>query len=370
MESKLKHNIIIVTFGIVLFVVLSNFGIVIKYTDKIINIIAPLIIGGVAAFVVSVPVTAYSKLLDKLSRKLNKTISYKVNNLASIILTILSLILVVGIVMLIVIPEIVKSVNIIAEQVKIKWPEWMTILESYDIDTKSISNYFNYNNIKDNIHKLGNIWSSVKGTASSTISIGANIIFSAITCFYILIFKKDLYRQFKKLMYANMNQEKADRIIDVAKLLKDTYTKFLVGQCKESAILGTLMLIALSLFRLPYAGLIAILTFICAFIPYIGAFISCGVGVFLTLLYSPQQAIVCLIVYQVVQFIEGQFIYPKVVGSSVGMLPIWTFVSVLIGGKLFGIVGILFVIPLAATLHILLSRDTNKKLQDKNININ
>ena len=155
--------------------------------------------------------------------------------------------------------------------------------------------------------------------------------------------------------------------MDVARLVENTYSKFLSGQCIEAIILGSLMFIAFSIFRLPYAGLIAILTTVCAFIPYVGAFVSCGVGVLLTLLNDPIQAILCFIVYEVVQFIENQFIYPRVVGTSVGLSPLWTFIAVLIGGKLFGIVGILFFIPLTSVIYSLVRDVTNIKLRKRDV---
>lgn len=369
MENRQKQNIKLVILGVTLLVSLQNLGIVLEYIGSVISIISPIIIGGVIAFVLSVPIDAYSKLITKASQKLNKTLSYKATNLLSIILTLLTLILIIGIVMIVVVPEIIKSVNSIVEQVKIKWPEWQSQLANYNITIKSLTEYIETIDIKKYTSNISGVISGLVGTASSTISIGSTILFSLIAAFYTLLFRKEISRHLRKLLYANLKSEKADKIVNVFKLLKETYSKFLAGQCKESAILGILMFIALTIFKLPYAGLIAILTFVCAFIPYIGAFISCGVGVFLTLLSSPTQAIICLAVYQLIQFIEGQFIYPKVVGGSVGMLPIYTFLSVLIGGKLFGLVGILFIIPLNATLYILLSKNTNNKLRDKNIDI-
>ena len=151
----------------------------------------------------------------------------------------------------------------------------------------------------------------------------------------------------------------------MAGLLRDTYARFLSGQCVEAIILGLLILIAFTIFRLPYAGITAMLTSICAFIPYIGAFCACGIGALLTLLAEPSKVIVCIIVYLVVQFIENQFIYPNVVGSSVGLSPLWTLIAVFVGGKLFGLLGMILFIPLAAVLYILVREDANRRLELK-----
>lgn len=119
------------------------------------------------------------------------------------------------------------------------------------------------------------------------------------------------------------------------------------------------------IFRLPYASLVGVLTAFCAIIPYVGAFISCGVSVFLTLLASPAMAVKCIAVYLIVQFIENQFIYPRVVGKSVGLPPLYTLIAAMIGGKLFGIMGILFFIPLAAVVIEFVKEDAEKKIRKK-----
>ena len=197
----------------------------------------------------------------------------------------------------------------------------------------------------------------------------ATIGISIVIMFYMLVSKKELQRQGRKLMYAYLKKEVAEKIEYIIELTYDTFSKFLSGQCLEAVILGSLIFIAFTIFRLPYAGLIAILTAIFSFIPYIGAFLACGIGVVLTLIASPQQAIMCFIVYQVVQFIENQFIYPYVVGNSVGLSPLLTLLAVLIGGNMFGVVGMIFFIPFVAVIYTLLRENTNKKLKQKNIKI-
>lgn len=373
MERNTKHQLLMISFGVALFVGLMNLKSIIEFLGSFIDIIMPIVIGGILAFVLSVPMGLYEKLLNKLNTKLKKQMSLKIINTVSLILTLLSLIIVLSIVLLIVVPEITKSVNIIIEQFKIRWPEWKVILDSYGINTSKVMLWVENLNIKDIISKYGNdigkFISDVAGTATSTFSVILTIAFSLITMFYILLFKKDIARQLKKVLYANVKREKVDKIIELGTSLKNTYTHFLTGQSIEALILGVLMFIALSIFGLSYAGLIAILTCVCAYIPYIGAFVSCGIGVFLTLLSSTQDAITCLIVYQCVQFIENQFIYPRVVGGYVGMSPLYTFLAVLIGGKLFGIVGILFFIPLTATLYSIARSNTNKRLSERNIDI-
>ncbi len=174
--------------------------------------------------------------------------------------------------------------------------------------------------------------------------------------------RRELGRQCRGFLCAYFKKPTAERICHVAKLTHDTYTKFFSGQCIEVLILVTMIFLAFSVFRIPYAALIAVLTAAFAFVPYIGAFASCLIGVLLTLMAVPEKAILCFIVYQMVQFIENQFIYPHVVGSSVGLSPLWTLLATLLGGKLFGIIGIVFFIPLAAVIAQLLHGDIEHRL--------
>ena len=170
-------------------------------------------------------------------------------------------------------------------------------------------------------------------------------------------------------MYSFLKTETTEKLCEVGALSVETYSKFLSGQTIEAVILGVLIFIFFSIFRLPYAALIAFLTSFFAFVPYVGAFASCAIGAFLILLDSPEKVITCVIVYLVVQFVENQFIYPHVVGSSVGLSPLWTLVAAIIGGNPFGIVGIIFFIPFTAVVYTVFKRYANNKLDEKSIDI-
>lgn len=151
----------------------------------------------------------------------------------------------------------------------------------------------------------------------------------------------------------------------ISKLAHDTYAKFLSGQCVEVMILGTLIFLSFSVAGIPYAGLTAVLTAAFAFVPYIGGFLSCAFGILFTLLAAPNKALLCLIVYQATQFVENQFIYPHVVGNSVGLSPFWTLLAVLLGGKLFGVLGMIFFIPLMALVSQLLHESIERRLHTR-----
>ena len=163
--------------------------------------------------------------------------------------------------------------------------------------------------------------------------------------------------------------EKPKRILELGKLTNQTFTKFVSGQCLEATILGTIFFIVLSILRFPYALIISVLTTITALIPIFGAMIAMVIGAILIAIESPLQALIFIIVFLVIQQIEGNFIYPKVVGKSVGLSPMWTLLAITVGGNLFGIPGMLIGLPLASIAYALVKEIVNNKLKDKKIEI-
>lgn len=240
------------------------------------------------------------------------------------------------------------------------------MLRNYGFDTAEISAYLNKLDWKTIAEKAMNgagvVIGSVVSVAGSTISTVVNAAVSLVIMFYVLVGKQELGKQTRRALYAYCKESVADKVCHIAKLSHDTYAKFLSGQCVEVLILGTLIFLSFSIFRIPYAGLTAVLTAAFAFVPYIGAFLSCAIGMLLTLLAEPNKVILCLIVYQAAQFVENQFIYPHVVGSCVGLSPFWTLLAVLLGGKMFGVLGIIFFIPLMAVISQLLHENIEHRL--------
>jgi len=270
-----------------------------------------------------------------------------------------------------VIPEIVRTVKSIASLVDARWPEWITALKAMRIDTTVLVEWidsFDLQRMMDTAASgAGTLIGSLANAATTTVTGVAEFIIALILAIYVLMDRETLIRQCKKLLYANVKRSAADKLCEVAGLISWSYTKYFSGQCIEALILGVLILLSFLVFGLPYASLVAMATAICALIPYIGATVSCVIAVLLTLLAAPEKALLCLIVYLVLQFVETQFIYPHVVGGSVGLSPLWTLIAALIGGKLCGLLGMIFFIPLAAVLYILVREDTNGKLEKKQV---
>ena len=370
MSKRMKNCMLLIAFGVALYACLNNFGSVIRFFQDIGGLLLPIIGGMIVAFVLNVPVKGFEPLYSRLFRKINFQPKNGPLVMLSLLSTLACIVLIVILVSTMVVPQLISSVRSVYLTIQTRSPQWIAFLSEYGFDTTWITkqlsslslSQIDVEHIVQNVLTgAGNFLSSALGIATSTISIIVNCFFSLVIALYILLSKKTLGRQCKKLLYVHVRKPIADCIYHVATLISKTYSKFLSGQCIEAIILGVLIFISFTIFRIPYAVLIAVLTGVLSFIPYIGAFFACFIGAVLVLMVNPLQALLSIIVYQVVQFIENQFIYPHVVGGSVGLAPLWTLVAVLIGGNLFGILGMIFFIPLVAVLYQLVKEYTNKK---------
>ena len=378
MDKKTRQNLLLIACGVAMFAAVTNLHIIKDFLGWLGGLLLPVLAGLVLAFVLSVPMNGIRRGLERLFSKAKRKPGSGALNALSLVLTYLCLVLVIALVGLVAVPEIVNSVKSISTTVKEKWPEWMAVLRSWNVDTDAINSAVDQALAGLDFGKLlqsalsgaGSVLGSAVTVATTTISGVTTAVFTIIIGSYVLLDKDDLKRQSKMLIYAHLRRSHADRFCQICSLIQNTFTRFLSGQCMEAVILGLLMFIAFSVFRLPYAGVVAMLTTILAFVPYIGAFAACFVGAVLTLIGQPSKLILCILVYQGVQFIENQFIYPRVVGSSVGLPPLWTLAAALLGGKLFGILGMIFFIPLVAVIYSLVRDNTKRRLQRRGLDPN
>jgi len=369
MDKKLKNNLILVTFGVILFAAVMNIGAVLAFLKMVLRLAYPVVFGFLIAFILNVPMRGFENLFGKLSKKLKKPLKKKTISGISLALTFLCVLLVVTLVFTMLVPELISSVQSLYNIVAEKLPTWLATLKEYDIDTTKIVEWFESINIETLLSEVtnsaGTVITSVVTFASSAVTGVTEFIIAIIIAVYVLLSKRSLSYQCKKLMEAHLKPKTVNFTYHVSELISNTFSKFLSGQCVEACILGVLIFISFTIFKIPYASLIGILTAVCAFVPYVGAFISCFIGAFMVLLANPEQVIIAIIIYLVVQFIETQLIYPHVVGTSVGLSPLLTLIAVLIGGSLFGLFGMIFFIPICAVLVTLISEYTNKVIHKK-----
>lgn len=378
-DQKTRRALFLIAFGVCLYAAMMHLDVVLGALSAAVDIFFPVLLGLGFAFVLNVPVSGMERLLHRAVGLLpeGRRPGEGAITMASIVLVLIAIagVAVLGVTMLV--PELIASARTVAPLLAERLPEIEESLVANGVDVEKLAQFFQGAGASSATAAagsgaqgllnlgLGSIASSVFAAARSTISVLSSSVFAFVIAVYVLASKCTLGRQVNRVMDAHLAPGHAARIRHVASLATDTYSKFLSGQCLEACILGTLIFLAFSLFRLPYAGLIGFLTALFAFVPYVGAFASCAIGAFLTLLASPEHALLCVIVYLAVQFIENQFIYPHVVGSSVGLSALWTLIAALVGGKLFGIVGIVFFIPIVAVLYELFRQWTNARLAER-----
>lgn len=366
MEKRLKQNLLLVTVGVGLFAALMNLSVVLHFMEKVIGLILPIIIGGILALFFNVPMTGIEKRLRRILEKREKKCSDKFCRGVSFLLTLVSIILVLTLVFTLLIPELASSIKGLYLLIEARLPQWIDYLESLDPGAKWLEEMLEGMNLEKMMQSIGSganlFLERVVSTVSSVASTVVTAAFGMIISIYILLGKERVCRHARKLVCAYLKPVWAENILHVSRTFSKSFTNFLSGQCTEAVILGTLMFIAFTIFWLPYGSLVGVLTAVCAIIPYVGAFISGGTSVLLALLISPALAVRCLIVYNIVQFIENQLIYPRVVGGSVGLPPLYTLIAAMIGGKLFGIIGIIFFIPLMAVVVELVKEDAGNRL--------
>lgn len=378
-DQKTRRALFLIAFGVCLYAAMMHLDVVLGALSAAVDIFFPVLLGLGFAFVLNVPVSGMERLLHRAVGLLpeGRRPGEGAITMASIVLVLIAIagVAVLGVTMLV--PELIASARTVAPLLAERLPEIEESLAANGVDVEKLAQFFQGAGASSATAAagsgaqgllnlgLGSIASSVFAAARSTVSVLSSSVFAFVIAVYVLASKCTLGRQVNRVMDAHLAPGHAARIRHVASLATDTYSKFLSGQCLEACILGTLIFLAFSLFRLPYAGLIGFLTALFAFVPYVGAFASCAIGAFLTLLASPEHALLCVIVYLAVQFIENQFIYPHVVGSSVGLSALWTLIAALVGGKLFGIVGIVFFIPIVAVLYELFRQWTNARLAER-----
>lgn len=360
MFKKNLNSLFLITFGIVLYAGLMNLGHVFAFMNKIWMVIYPIILGIIFAFILNVPMTKIELEIEKRFSK--KIINKKRLHSISLFITLLIIIFIFTLAITMVVPALIQSIKSLFPLIQEKWPLFLEMLSEYQIDVSLINEWVSKIDLEDLSANATHFFGNALNAASSTISSLTHLSFGCIIAIYILIHKSTLKHQFMKLLDANLNRQITQKIYFVGHLIHETYSKFILGQCLEAIILGILIFIAFTIFRLPYALLIGFLTTIFAFIPYVGAFASLFISALLIVLIDPMKMIISIIVYMSVQFIENQFIYPYVVGSSVGLDPLWTLLAALVGGKCFGLAGLILFIPLVAVIYELVRIDTHRKI--------
>lgn len=369
MEKKeIKQYLIIALLAVIVCVTVQNFGLVTAFLNLAVGALKPMVLGTVIAYIFNIIMGSFEKRYFPKSDKKFVRVSRRPVCLA---LSFLITIAILALLLYIVLPEIANAFSVLYKKI----PPEFARLQKFAVDTLR-----EFPEIQEKIKSIDFNWESILSKASSFLTTGVvgivssavdfisaltssvtNICLGVVFAIYVLIRKDKLIADSKRISKVYMKKEKVKKLSHIYHVTNDTFRSFIIGQSMDALILGTLCFIGMKILHLPYAAMSAALVGVTAFIPIVGAFIGAGVSAFIILTENPVQALVFLIMLVAIQQIEGNIVYPKVVGSSVGLPGIWVLVAVTAGGGLFGILGMIIGVPLTAAVYKLFFENLENK---------
>ena len=373
-REQIKQRLLVVCGGVAFFCALQNLSAVAGALRWALGVLSPFLAGGAIAFILNVPMRAIEPHLPagKRWRSLCRPLA--------LILTLAAVTGVVTLAVCVISPGVGDAVRSITGQLPAAMERvqeqladletWLPQLETLAADLHL--DEFDWKALSEKAAALVRDWGGglvssggvlIGGVVSGVSTFVIGLIFS----FYVLMQKERLSRQGRQVLYALLPEPWADRTLEVLRLSNRTFSSFLSGQCVEAVILGSLFVVAMTLCRMPYALLVGVLIALTALIPVVGAFIGCVVGALLIAVTNPWQAVGFVALFLVLQQIEGNLIYPHVVGNSVGLPSIWVLAAVTLGGKLMGVAGMLFFIPLCSVLYALFRGFVKARLKERKV---
>ena len=374
-DKKFMHKVFVLIAGSIVFAWLvldtERVG---KLVSSVWGLISPFVLGAAIAFVFNVPMRAIERQLDGIHKA-------GVRRTISILLTIFALVLVIMFVVELLVPQITVTVEALSATIPafiertanslMLWLEENPDLKEWVYETTNLESIEWSGVLKNALAFVSNRVTTWMGGAVNVIGNVTSGIFNTVIglvfALYCLAQKDNLSRQGRSILYAFLPEKATDEIIRILRLTNVTFSNFISGQGLEAVILGALFAISMAIFRMPYIPLVSVTIAVTAFIPYVGAFIGCAVGAFFILVNDPLQALSFIAMFLVIQQLENNLIYPRVVGTSIGLPGMWVLVAVTVGGELMGIGGMLLMIPLASVLYTLLGEFTRKRLAERNI---
>ena len=373
-KENLRFWLLLICGGIAFYTALQNLGTVIGAAGWLVGVFAPFLLGGALAFVLNVPMRAIERRLFPGAAK-----GARLRRPLALVLTLLAVLGVLTLAAAVIAPGVKDAVLSIAGQL----PEAAARLEEQlhqlavyvplleDTLAEVVQN-IRWSELSQKTLALvqrwgGSLITSGGGLIGGVVSGVTTFVIGLIFSFYLLLQKEKLARQGRQVLFALLPMGKGDRALEILRLTERTFSSFLSGQCLEACILGTLFVVAMTIFRMPYALLVGVLIALMALVPIVGAFIGCGVGALLIAVTDPWKALMFIVLFLVLQQIEGNLIYPHVVGNSVGLPSIWVLAAVTVGGKLMGVVGMLVFIPLCSVMYALFRSFVKRRLRERSV---
>lgn len=332
---------------------------------KLLEATTPLLIGCAIAYIMNILMSFFERIYFPRSQK---AIAVKSRRPVCITLSFVTLIAVIALIALLIIPQLVSCIQLLVAEVPVAMTNLFDVLNEYDLLPKDILAFLDGIDWKSQIGKIFDVVTSGLGDVVSVVlSVVTSVVGGVITAFlsiifavYLLLGKDKLACQTDRLLKRFVKPTICEKIDYVAKILNECFKKYIVGQCTEAVILGVLCTLGMWLLRMPYATMIGALIAFTALIPIAGAYIGGGIGAFMIFTESPIKALVFIVFLVILQQFEGNIIYPRVVGSTIGLPGIWVLAAVTVGGGLMGILGMLLGVPIAAAIYRILRHEVNK----------
>lgn len=369
MTKKLKKQIteLIIFSGITLWIVF-NYKLFFDFVNFVLKLAMPIVVGIAIAFIINVPMRQIENKIFKIEKRKHK----KLIRLISLLLSIVIIFGILALILFLIIPEFIEAIGTLGKNLP-KSLDWInSVIDKVSNISPVVDDYVKNINVGHLVSSVGinanNVINIMISFLSSTISKVVMFFFGFIIAIYILADKENLGRQAKKIIYAFFNTKVSDEIIRIYRLTNTTFTNFITGQCLDACLTGFEFFIILSIIKIPYALILGVLFAVTALIPYIGAFITLVVGAILVAVSNPINAVWYIIVFFVLQQFDDNFTYPKIVGKSVGLPALWALIAVLIGGSIFGFIGMIISIPISSVLYTLLKEFVNYRLAKKSEN--
>jgi predicted PurR-regulated permease PerM len=372
MKDKTRKDIIIIISYIALVIfALVNFSKILAFLGKVISIFSPFLLGIILAFVLNVLNNFIEK---KIFGKIKPSkIWNKIKRPLCITLSLILVFLTIFFVMNLLIPQLKNSASLFTDTLPAYKEDIIGILNKFDVDESTVNKVGEY---LDNFGKV--ITDYIKGNSKDVITVTTEVatsvvniiskgIITLVFAIYMIAQKETLSRQINKVMKAYLKPKTINKINTVGTLANKTFSNFVTGQCLEALIFGSLVFVGMLIFRFPYASTIGVLLGFTALIPIFGAFIGTAIGFILIMMVSPVKAILFVVFIIVLQQIEGNLIYPRVVGKSIGLPGMWVLLSVTVGGSIGGILGMLIATPLCSLLYALFTKMVNDRLKSNKI---
>ncbi len=376
--DKTSHLIILA--GIVLLIVL-NFGTVISGLSYVASIFYPFFLGCVFAFLVNIPMNFFETKVFCERKSFRHNIPKGLRRPLSLIVTIAIIVVLVWLAIIYLIPMITSAINSLSITLNESFPEWDVKIREFLQRFPNVLSWYEAHVPKDipfdkllsqGISFLTNGFtnSSVIGFVSQIASTAVNIIIAIVTAFYLCVSKERSWGWLTKMLYAVVPRKAAGELIRFGQSAYDIFHHFITGQCLESFLLGVLVTIVMGgILRVPYATLIALICVICSFIPMFGAYIAGALGVIMILSVDPGKVIIFLIAYICIRLFDDNFMYPHVMGHSIGLPPVLVLLAITVGGALFGLVGMLAFIPVMSIIQKVILRLVDLGLERRGVEV-